>query len=113
VCGGETEQRAVSPLENVAARYCKDCTAAAHAIESAVPCGPITEQSVFQLDAVVRLRRIEAVAHDLVGRRLQAARRMGAKWDELCDAVGLANADLVQRTYPLRDTPSDSWGWGA
>src|SRR5690349_14682671 len=111
-CGAETERRAVSAVESVSARYCQECAALARTIEGAVDAGPWSEQAIFQLAVVGRLRRMETVAHDIATRRLQAAHRMGAAWDDLCDAVGLASPDELWRMYPLRDSPDDNWGWG-
>jgi hypothetical protein len=83
VCGAATAKRAVSPLEEVATRYCADCQVAVEALEGLAGAGPLSDQAVFQLAALERRRHLETVAHHLVRRRIQAALFRGARWDDV------------------------------
>jgi hypothetical protein len=111
VCGAATAKRPVSPLEEVSARYCDDCQGIVGALEGLAGAGPVSDQALFHLVALERLRRLEMVAHDLVRRRIQAARVRGAAWDGISDAAGMPE-DEIKRTYPLWDTEEKNWGWG-
>jgi hypothetical protein len=111
VCGAPTPKRSVSPVEEVSATYCDECQTVVQALESLAGAGPITDQSVFHLAALRRLRRTEEVVHQLVRRRIQAALVRGGAWDDITDAVGMPE-DKIKATYPLWDTPEKNWGWG-
>lgn len=111
VCGAATAKRAVSPLEEVSARYCGQCQTAVEGLERLADCGSLPEQAVFQMAALERLRRLEKVAHDLVRRRMQAALVRGATWDDVSQALGMPAAE-IKRAYPIWDTEEKNWGWG-
>jgi hypothetical protein len=101
----------VSPFEEVSARYCGDCQTVVEALEGLAGAGPVSDQAVFHLAAVERLRRPETVAHHLVRQRIRASRLRGAAWDDICQAVGMPE-DEIKRTYPIWDTAEKNWGWG-
>lgn len=100
VCGAVTAKRAVSPFEELAARYCNDCQPVVEGLEGLAGAGPMSDQAVFHLAALERFRRLETAAHHLVRRRIQAARFRGAAWDDICQSVGMAE-DEIKRTYPI------------
>lgn len=111
LCGAATAKRAVSPFEEVSARYCGDCQSVVEALEGLAGAGSVSDQAVFHLAALERLRHLEAAAHHLVGQRIRAARFRGAAWDDISQTVGLPE-DEIKRTYPIWNTPEKNWGWG-
>ena len=100
-----------SPFEEVSARYCGDCQVVVEALEGLAGAGPFSDQAVFHLSALERLRQLETVTHHLVRRRIQAALVRGAGWDDISQAVGMPE-DEIKRTYPIWDTDEKNWGWG-
>ena len=111
LCGAATAKRAVSPFEEVSARYCDDCQPVVEGLEGLAGAGPVSDQAVFHLAPLERLRRLETAAHHLVRRRIQAARFRGAAWDDICQSVGMPE-DEIKRRYPIWDTDDKNWGWG-
>ena len=111
LCGSATAKQAVSPFEEVSARYCSDCQTLVEALDGLAGAGPVSDQAVFHLAALERLRRLETAAHHLVRQRIRAARFRGAAWDDICQAVRMPE-DEIKRTYPLWRTAENNWGWG-
>src|SRR5687768_2583219 len=88
-CGEETQTKAVSPYEEVAATFCDQCKHVVAVLHELVDAPGPMAQAALQMNALGRLRRVEQVTQELIRRGILSARMVQAGWADIGDALGM------------------------
>lgn len=109
-CGDQTQTKAVSPYEEVAATFCDQCKHVVAVLHELVDAPRPMAQAALQMNALGRLRRVEQVTQELIRRGILSARMVQAGWTDIGDALGMTGDEAKDR-YPLRRAEDANGGW--
>lgn len=109
-CGNDTEKRAVSPYEDVPAKFCDECQYLVTLLNRFVDPPSPTAQAALQVNTLRRLRRVEQVVGALIRSRMISTLVVKGRWEDIADALGMS-IDQAKAKYPLPNSRPNS-GWG-